>query len=298
LTRSFRASIALLVPAQLATIGCSDPLDLCTPQRADLAFFSKGDCLLTRARFFQGHEWLTDFGNRDLPEDSRFSSDEIADIAEGNRRVDWPKELLIHMNAGVLAYTSALTEYTDRPEIQRYHFLLDDKNDSATAAAASRESITRVTADAMDAWPDNRARALALLGHANHTLQDSFSPAHTVRDESRGFCITKVKAFVTRARGYDTPDIEYHGTPSDSIGHTTTQDSIYREGRDCHEPTTAGKVEACLSEPAKRARAATMEYLQIARQLIARVTGGEKLALADVEAALENYHARNLSLCE
>lgn len=283
--------------AALALLGCTDPLDLCTPQRADLAFFSKGDCLLTRAGFFQGHEWLTDFGNRDLDAEERFTGEEVSAIAEGNRRVDWPKEMLIHMNAGVLAYVSALDRYTALPENQRLHFLLDDDNDSATAAEDSRHSITDATTDAMAAWIVDRDRALALLGRANHTLQDSFSPAHTVRDETLGFCITKVKAFIPRASGFDTPDIEYHGSPSDSIGHTTTQDSIYREGRDCHEPTTATDVEKCLSDPAKRGREATMEYLRIARQLIARVTAGDVIATEDVEAAYADYYARHLSLC-
>src|SRR5690349_8965437 len=90
-----KTAIAVAIPLLLS--GCADPFDLCTPQSASLAFFSKGDCVLTRARFFQGHEWLSYFGNRDLDDGERFSTSEIAAISEGNRRVDWPKEMLVHM---------------------------------------------------------------------------------------------------------------------------------------------------------------------------------------------------------
>lgn len=290
--RAVAAVASLVLPS-----GCADPFDLCTPQSANLAFFSKGDCVLTRARFFQGHEWLTYFGNRDLDADDRFSASESAAISEGNRRVDWPKEMLVHMNHGVLAYVSAVTEHTDRPENQRFHFLLDDRNDSAEAAADSRDAMTAATLGALQAWRSDRARALALLGQANHILQDAFSPAHTTRDADRGHCITKVKAFIQREDGFATPDIEYHGTSSDTIGHTTSLDSIYREGRDCHEPTSERVVEACLSEPAKRARAATAGYLRIARQLIARVTAGEAFSTEDVNAAFAGYYGASLSLC-
>ena len=292
---ALRAAAAFAWP--LALTGCSNPFDLCTPQSAELAFFSKGDCVLTRARFFQGHEWLTHFGNADLDESERFSAEEAAAITEGNRRVDWPKEMLIHMNAGLFAYVSAVTRHTERPENQRLHFLLDDRNDSAEAAADARGAVTESTLGATRAWTLERGRALALLGQANHILQDSFSPAHTVRDETRNHCIVKVKAFIDRADGFETPDIEYHGTSSDTIGHTTSLDSIYREGRDCHEPTSAQDVEACLSEPAKLARQATAEYLRVARRLVARATAGAELSEADVEDALAPYYDDRLSLC-
>src|SRR6187402_2385848 len=109
-----------------STLQCTSVLDLCTPTESRLGFFSKGDCAITRASFFQGHEWLTWFGNRDLPQNEQFSDGEVHTIAEGNRRVDWPKEMLIHLNNGVVAYTLALTAYTNRPENQRDHFLLTD----------------------------------------------------------------------------------------------------------------------------------------------------------------------------
>lgn len=290
----------LAVGALLSPSACSNPLDLCTPKQSRLGFFSKGDCMLTRASFFQGHEWLTWFANRDLPLDDRFSDAEIQSIAEGNRRVDWPKELLVHMNASVLAYVSALEDHTNRPEHQRLHFLLSRDNDSEQAAQEARDTVAKLTADALVKWTTERERALAMIGQANHVIQDAFSAAHAVRDPdhpARPWCVTKVKAYIERAPGFDTPDIEYHGTDSDGVGHTTTEDSIYREGRDCHEPQGASAVEACLSETAERARLATGAYLAVVRQLIRDESGAGPGVDARVRAALQAFFQEHLSLC-
>lgn len=295
-----RAVPAASLALALLTTRCTDPLDACAPTESNLGFFSKGDCVLTRASFFQGHEWLTWFGNRDLPAESRFTEGEIQAIAEGNRRVDWPKELLVHLNNSIVAYADALLEHTNRPENQRLHFLLDDKNDSAQAAADARAEIARFSKQAVQDWHVDRKRALTLIGKANHVLQDSFSEAHTVRDPSHPanpWCILKVKAFIARAEGHDGPDIEYHGGKgSDGVGHTTTEDSIYRPGRECHEPTDADDVEACLSETAERARLATRDYLALMRDVIGSGLEGAELD-ARVDAELEKYGRLHLELC-
>jgi hypothetical protein len=297
--RTFRAWTIGLVTACLLTTHCQFPLDACTPVESQLGFFSKGDCILTRASFFQGHEWLSWFGNRDLPEDDRFTEGEIHTIAEGNRRVDWPKEMLIHMNNSIVAYVNALTEHTDRPENQRLHFLLTDTNDTPAAVNEATAVIANLTLEASQTWVSHRTRSLTLIGRANHTLQDSFSAAHTVREPGNSaspWCIRKVKAFIERKDGYDTDDIEYHGSSGDSVGHTTTQDSIYREGRDCHEPTSASTVEGCLSETAQRARLATRDYLALVRRVIASELTGNALEQL-VENEIEQYSADHLELC-
>lgn len=299
LLRRVCAATLLLALATLSAT-CSPPLDLCTPQSANLEFFSKGDCQLTRSSFFQGHEWLTWFGNLQNTADQRFSAEEAQIIAEGNRRVDWPKEFLIHMNAGVLQYAEALSEYTDRPEVQRFHFLLDDKNDSAGAVADARGELRRLTLLAIDDWTRNPTRALTQVGRANHLIQDSFSPAHARRDTlavEKPWCIIAVKAFIERADGHDDPGIEFHGgTDEDTVGHTTSQDSIYREGRDCIEPASASEVQGCLSEPARRAIQATADYLLLVRQLATGGATGDRLEQS-VDAALLTFNEEHLSLC-
>jgi hypothetical protein len=286
----------------MAALGCSDVLDLCTPKRARFDFFSKGDCMLTRASFFQGHEWLTYLGNEDLPADERFTRPEIEAIAEGNRRVDWPKEMLLHMNNGLLAYVAALEEHTEKPENQRLHFLLTDRNTSEEAAADSREEIRRVTREAWELRRRNPSRALALLGQANHVIQDAYSAAHTKRDHEhpeRPWCILKVKGYIERADGHDTPDIEYHGGDGeeDAIGHTTPEDSPYRAGRDCHEPATRAAVEACLSETARKAREATRDYHALVQRTTRAATPDPDSLDELLAPELEVFFERHLSLC-
>jgi hypothetical protein len=286
----------------MAALGCSDMLDLCTPKRARFDFFSKGDCMLTRASFFQGHEWLTYLGNDDLPADERFTRPEIEAIAEGNRRVDWPKEMLLHMNNGLLAYVAALEEHTERPENQRLHFLLTDRNTSEEAAADSREEIRRVTREAWALRRRNPTRALTLLGQANHIIQDAYSAAHTKRDGEhprRPWCILKVKGYIERADGHDSSDIEYHGGggEQDAIGHTTPEDSPYRPGRDCHEPATRAAVEACLSETAEKAREATRDYHRLVQRTTRAATPEPDRLDELLDLELEGFFEDHLSLC-
>jgi hypothetical protein len=297
--RRFLGAAALLGFA-LGNVHCSDVLDLCAPTEARLGFFSKGDCLITRAGFFQGHEWLTWLGNRDLEPKDRFTESETHVIVEGNRRVDWPEELLIHLNNGAAAYLLALTEYTDRPENQRFHFLLTDRNDTPAAFADSVEALSNITREAVEAWPTPRTRALTLIGQANHLLQDSFSEAHSVREPDNAeapWCVRSIKAYIERADGFETPELQYHGADEgQSIGHTTPEDSLYRPGRDCHEPTTAKDVERCLSVTATRARFATKEYLAAVRRVVALYAAGEDVDTA-LHQELDDFLAKHLALC-
>lgn len=295
--------LALVAAFAGGSVQCSDVTDLCAPTEARLGFFSKGDCRITRASFFQGHEWLSYFGNRDLPERERFSEQEIKTIIEGNRRVDWPLELLVHLNNGVVAYIFAVTEYTERPEVQRFHFLLDDQNDTAQAFSDSLGELERLTREAVRLWPSNRGRALTLIGRANHLVQDSFSAAHSVREPDNAehpWCVRTIKAYIKRKPGFDGPDILYHGAGEGeegaTLGHTTPEDSLYREGRDCHEPTTADAVEGCLSENAQRARLGSRNYLSAVHDLV-----GQSLPSAQIDdaakSALAPFLKSDLELC-
>jgi hypothetical protein len=318
-------SVGLLaLPALLAT--CTSFEDLCSPQTASFNFFSRGDCVFTRTSFFQGHEWLTVLANREIEASIRYSDNAIGQIAEGNRRVDWPKELLVHMNDGVFSYISALTAYTDEPARQSWHFLLRENNTSEEATAEGQKRLRDLTWEAVRHARSNEARSLTAIGAANHLIQDSFSDAHTRRDPfnlQRPACIVKVKAYITRSPGFNTADIEYHGEPvadeldedsptaedirqetrdfedvvKEGIGHTTSQDSIYRKGRDCHNPVDAGDVEACLSDPARRAKAATRDYLLLVGDLASKFAGMEGAEQPEAVAAVDAYIDLHLSMC-
>ena len=293
----------LLAAFASLSVQCSDPLDLCAPTEANLGFFSKGDCRVTRASFFQGHEWLTWLGNRDLPERERFTDAEARQIAEGNRRVDWPLELLVHLNNSVVAYLFALTEYVERPEVQRCHFLLSDSNDTQEAFADSTAELERLSIEAVRLWPTERVRSLTLLGRANHLLQDSFSAAHAVREPDNAeapWCVRTIKAYIRRKPGFDGPEILYHGVSEGeeggTLGHTTPEDSIYREGRDCHEPNGAAEVEKCLSVTAQRARLASRNYLGLMHGLVGQNASQSRVDTL-VHDALVDFKNVEMDLC-
>lgn len=269
---------------------------LCVPRSGTVGFFSKGDCAFTNAASFRGHEWLTYLGNRDLPAGDRFTEEEADAIVEGNRRVDWPKELLVHMGNSIVSYIEAANELQDRPEAQPVHFLLDETNTSAEAVVASTSVLRSRVKAVVASWVSDRPKALAELGASCHTVQDSFSQAHAVREvenPARPWCVRLVKAYLERADGFEVPKDQIHGgTDGDTIGHTTTQDSIYRVGRDCNDPTTTEEVEQCLSVEATRARFATSAFLLVVRKLV-----DARASEADVDAAVDAFIATHMSLC-
>jgi hypothetical protein len=287
----------LLSFAIVATVPtCSVPT-LCAPQEDRIGFFSRGDCALTNQTSFRGHEWITFLANRDIRPDRRFAPEEIRDIVEGNRRVDWPKELLVHMAHSVAAYASAASSFQDRPENQPLHFLLGPDNDTAEAVTLAREVVRDRTHRALDEWGLDRVAALTRVGEACHTIQDSFSQAHAVREPDspeRPWCVRHVKAYIERAPGFELPGELYHGGRSgDTIGHITTLDSIYRTGRDCNDPQSEADVETCLSDEAHRAREATRDYLL----LVDRQVRDERTDRASLDGALDAYFDAHLALC-
>ena len=288
----------MLTLCLLSVSDCTPP-EVCVPRESHLGFFSKGDCILTDAEYFQGHEWITFFANEDLKEEVRFSKDELQAIAEGNRRTDWPKEMLVHMNSGPLIYVQRLTKYTNEPENQRMHFLLSDKNTSQEAAADSLEKIRALTRESGETWLKNPERALTLAGQATHIIQDSFSTAHTVRDFDDGWCIQSVKAYLRRADGFATSDIEYHGRPDGGeVGHATVEDSIYLESNACQKPEGRDNIEDCFNETATRARLGTMEYLTLLDEVFKNKADESDTSEEELDIALEGFFKDHFSFCE
>jgi len=309
---------AMLAAGCLLGLGCERPEDICAPVNDRIGFFSQGDCIFTRARFFRGHEWLTHFGNAELGASDRFDDSEVQWMARGNRRVDYPQELLVQLDNGVLAYVDALMERTERPEEQPHHFLLGASDSELGAAQVAREFILETTTRALQTWPEERIRALTLLGQAQHTVQDSFSPAHTVRQDAPNFgslpsdaareapgpapcqgacgCIQRVKAYLRRDEEFHE-GVLYHGTEYDTIGHITTDDSIYREGRDCHRPTEEGQVFACLNRFARQAALGTMGYLGWVRREIQAGNVGSAASSEGLRAGFDAFAADHLRFC-
>lgn len=327
---------------------------MCAPVTDRIGFFSQGDCIFTRARFFRGHEWITFFGNAELDAAERLGDNDVQWMALGNRRVDYPKELLAHLDNGILAYVEALTERTERPEAQPQHFLLRGDDSERAAADSAQEHIFVTTRRALELWGEARVRALTLLGQAQHTVQDSFSPAHTVRQidvqrygwlpsdagnavrvevasaqagaavassadadaaplaagqDGTGLaggepactgscgCLLRVKAYLRREEEFRT-DVLYHGTAFDTIGHITTEDSIYLSGRDCHRPLSRDDVFACLNSHARQAVFATRTYLRWVLAEVASGNVGAELSEERLRASFEPLRSQLFSWCE
>ena len=136
-----------------------------------------------------GHEMITgqaleDAAQADAAVRDVLDPDAVELITRGNYATDMPNGM----------YPVDLNEYwgfpadTDwnNPKGQDLHFLRDygDANTLQSAYATcmtSRGRIQRLSADVAKLWVSDREKALFLLGHATHVIQDSFSPAHTVR---------------------------------------------------------------------------------------------------------------------
>lgn len=320
--------VAIASMAALGAAGCEHPEDICAPVTDRIGFFSQGDCIFTRARFFRGHEWLTYFGNRELGDAERFDDSEVQWMALGNRRVDYPKELLVHLDNGVLAYVSALMDRTEQPGEQPHHFLLGGDDTEPGAAEAAREHIRQVTEQALSMWSSDRVRALTLLGQAQHTVQDSFSPAHTVRrsdEPAYGVlpsavlaaepgpaaeagaspaicsgecgCISRVKAYLRRDEEFRA-GVLYHGTADDTIGHITSEDSIYREGRDCHRPLGERDVFDCLNRHARQGVIGTMAFLRWVRSELQAGNVGSGFSSERLREGFDEFASGHLRFCE
>lgn len=294
-----------------ATNSCDtfDVFTLCDPSKGSgrVGFYSAGDCLGTDQSVFRGHEWITFLGNRDsdVPNGQYFTDDQISTIIDGNRHTDYPKELLVHLDNGFLEYLDALFAYHNTPSGQAEHFILRSDNSHQEAHAEGLVVLRGLTQEAVALWNDSQESALGRIGKATHSLQDSYSPAHTLRvpDPAAGgqaadpaWCLCKLKTFVARDEGYDTEDIEFHDRLDDerTSGHTTALDSIYvpTKGRECLDPNSPEQVEGCLKAEARQAVVSTHDYLALVRELA--TTAADE---ATVDQRLDEYFALHFSFC-
>jgi hypothetical protein len=248
--------------------------------------------VITDSPVVGAHRWITVLANDDLPDEQRLSEAELDLVVDGNRRQDWPKELLVHLNTGLAAYVEAIVVYQSTPELQAEHFLLSDRDTPEEAAREAQARLRRWTREAVERWTTEAPRALTLVGKGCHLIQDSYSTAHTRRDPDTG-CIRTVKAYVTRAPGFLADDIEFHGEqPGSLTGHSTPEDSLFTGTSACREAETRDEVEVCMQESARAARAATADYFALLRELVARgAWDGESDALVDA------FIARHLAMC-
>lgn len=175
----------------------------------------------------------------------------------------------------------------ESPKYQVIHFLKNYKGqmilDSAyNTCVLARRNIKHVVESAIKAWDEgNKTKALFLIGHASHTIQDSFSTAHTKRDTDvknnnllnvcfYGSSMAKYFDVHTRLPG---PGPCYHNGPDsrDNIWNVSGERykkalSEWRENAmrcDRHEnyPETDEQKRSCLSHEARLSRLATEKFL-------------------------------------
>ena len=320
---------AVAAAAMVAGTTCDEmaSLDLCDPTSGGLrvGFYSTGDCLGFESSVFLGHEWLTFLGNQaaDDREERIFTDDQLHAIIEGNRHTDYPKELLVHLDNGVIAYLDALLAYHDNPDGQADHFLLRGDNYAWEAWQEGRCVIRKKTIDAVALWHDEQIASLTRLGQATHTLQDSYALAHVVRRDpspapgtspppeceepanDAPWCICKIKTFMPRAPGFEVanPDPEapdygaeigYHERQEEEgkPGHSVAADAIFQDGVGCLAPDGQDEVEACLMANAAAAVVATHDYLAVVRALV--TTSAD---LEEIDRQLGEYFAAHFPLC-
>lgn len=289
-------------------------IELCDPgnDSGRVGFYSAGDCVGLNQSVFRGHEWITFLGNRDPDAQSGqfFTDDQMDVIIDGNRHTDYPQELLVHLDNGLLDYLDALFAYHNDPDGQAEHFILRSDNTHEQARQESLDNLRTLTKQAVALWSDEQQAALTRLGRATHGLQDSYSPAHSVRVEDpaaggqpgdQPWCFCKLKGFVVRDDGFDTDDIEFHDRLDDDRkpGHTSALDSIYRPDRlpnrprrFCLDPQTPDDVTECMKPEALAAVDSTRDYLRLARELVTTSADEDT-----IDQRLDDYFAEHFSFC-
>ncbi|MGZ3692239.1 MAG: hypothetical protein ACXVAX_12095, partial [Pseudobdellovibrio sp.] len=214
-----------------------------------------------------------------------------------------------------------LAAYWNNPQIGKFenadsqvlHFLRNYK-DSVTLDSAyntcmqARENIKKVTLSALNYWENNdRVKALFLIGHALHTIQDSFSPAHTRRaGDDNNNDLQKVCFFggqIYRKMNLSDKHVRnelcYHSAPDSRDAVWNVDRDQYKEAlakwksenatqcdKNQNYPETEDAKRSCLKNEARLARSASEKYLflvfsQIASQQYIKLDDSQFIASLD-----------------
>lgn len=256
-------------------------------------------------------------------------------VIHGNFASDFPKQTTVLSLAGFWNNKS-ISDY-ENPDAQVLHFLKNYKNKTTLASARAtclqaRENIKHVTQAALKLWEANeKSKALFLIGHATHTIQDSFSPAHTVRDSAennynlRNVCfygaVMAKNMDLTRA---GPKDLCFHASPDSKDAIWNSSPELYKKtlsnwtseqtiqcDKQASYPKTDEQKSACMNNEARLARIATEKYLfmvfnQISPQNFVRKSSEDFVATLDSnlfdgpvgEAELDQKMVNGILRCE
>lgn len=209
-------------------------------------------------------------------------------IIQGNFATDFPER----------TKTLSLENFWSNEEIlqsegassQVFHFLRNYRNSLTLEGAQqtcrdAREVILVATHAAVEAWINNQpTKALFLIGHATHTIQDSFSTAHTRRKSSaENNDLTNICFYGSSMRAkFDLfskkikYDLCYHENLSnhDSIWNSSDKqqqlaqeewpdEESIRCDKNILYPKNDAEKKSCMKHEARLARIATEKYLYL-----------------------------------
>ncbi len=211
-------------------------------------------------------------------------------IIHGNFASDFPKQTRV-LNLADFWKNPNIANFED-PNSQAIHFLknyntknsdgysgLDSSFDTCLKA---RDNIKYVTKEALNYWQNgDLSKSFFLIGHALHTIQDSFSPAHTVRDLSVNNNILRICFFgQNMAKKFELNDPKYknelcyHQPPDTRDAIWSTNPNKYKETlknwnseevSQCNKyndyPETEDSKKGFLKHEARLARVASEKYL-------------------------------------
>ncbi len=211
-------------------------------------------------------------------------------VIHGNFATDFPKQTKV----------LSLKDFWNNKDINNFenadnqvlHFLRNYK-DSVTLMSAhetcvkARENIKYITAEALKALKNQEAnKALFLIGHAVHAIQDSFSSAHVQRDdESHNYNLKNVCFYGSKMAeklGINTRlgqklNLCYHSSPDSKDAIWNLKRSQYKQTlsnwgnsekvTECDKnenyPESEEGKQSCLKSEARLAKLATEKYLFI-----------------------------------
>lgn len=256
-------------------------------------------------------------------------------VIHGNFASDFPKQTSV-LSLASFWNNKNIGDF-ENPDAQVLHFLKNYKNTTTLVSARAtclqaRENIKYVTQAALKFWNANeKSRALFLFGHAAHTIQDSFSRAHTVRNSAennynlRNVCfygIAMSKNMDLSRRG--PKDLCFHSSPDSKDAIWNSNPELYKKtlsnwvseqtiqcDKQTSYPETEEQKNACLNNEARLARIATEKYLflvfnQISPQNFTRKSSEDFAASLDAnlfdgpvgEAELDQKMVNGILRCE
>jgi MYXO-CTERM domain-containing protein len=177
------------------------------------------------------------------------------ELLAGNCATDWPTDEM------TTYYGVSANTFGDDPGLQDLHGLrnFDDASDPVSGRYAChlvRARILNSTQRGLQFWQDaDKAAAMRWIGHATHTVQDSFTPCHTTRSGTRFETLDDICTYAATFPGICT-----HYKPD-------TRDAVWRlTPLECTFTTT--RSWDCLVDQAQAASKATAGYLVTVARLI------------------------------